>query len=77
MAQIYIARIDGSEPRQICDGDCPSGSPDGKKIACCFVDQAHPKPEIRVVNHATGRAETVGAGRAPPVLVARRQEPDL
>jgi hypothetical protein len=61
-SSIYIARTDGSDRRLLCQGDCPSWSPDGRRIACCYVDEAHPGNEIRVVNVETGKGVSVGTG---------------
>ena len=65
-AQVYVAKIDGSDPRKICEGDCPCWSPDGKRIACSYVDPDRSVPEIRVVELATGRVVTIGAGHFRP-----------
>jgi Tol biopolymer transport system component len=61
-ARVFIANLDGSEVREIGAGDCPSWSPDGTKIACCFVDPARPAPLLHVIDVTTGVETTPGYG---------------
>jgi Tol biopolymer transport system component len=47
--------------REITQGDCPSWSPDGGKIAFCFREPERP-PLIKVYNLHTKKEETLGIG---------------
>jgi Tol biopolymer transport system component len=45
----------------LTEGDCPSWSPDGKKIACCVKSPDRP-PQILVYDLGTARDVTLGIG---------------
>jgi hypothetical protein len=59
---VYVAQPDGTSARLICAGDCPSWSPDGKKLACCMYDKALGAPMIRIVELAADRHRLIGYG---------------
>jgi hypothetical protein len=62
MSRVCIMNLDGSEQEEVCIGDCPSWSPDGKKIACCYLDPAMPAPLIRLLYLDTKRQAFLGFG---------------
>jgi hypothetical protein len=60
-SKIYIAKSDGSDPRELCEGDWPSWSPDGQKIAYCRHEEDTP-PQIYLIDVATKKTELLGVG---------------
>lgn len=60
-ATICIVNADGSGRREITQGDCPSWSPDGKKIAFCLRAPERP-PLICVHELHNKKEETLGIG---------------
>ena len=62
MRGICIAKADGSGRREITDGDCPSWSPDGTKLAFCLKAPRSAPPLIRVYDLQSKKEETLGIG---------------
>ena len=60
-ATIGIARADGTGRRAIAEGESPSWSPDGKKIAYCRKEADRPLM-IFVHDLGTGQDERLGTG---------------
>ncbi len=62
LSRVFVADANGANPQVLADGDCPSWSPDGKKIACCFYDPAFRGPMLRLVDIATQEQSILGYG---------------
>jgi WD40-like Beta Propeller Repeat len=58
---IYIASSDGSDRRKVVEGDCPSWSPDGRKIAYCYRTNGQ-RPMIQVFDLEENSDASLGIG---------------
>jgi Tol biopolymer transport system component len=58
---ICIAKSDGSDRKELVEGDCPSWSPDGKKIAFCYRTRGSP-PKIHVIDLEENSESVLGSG---------------
>lgn len=60
-SKLFLANADGSDAKELADGDWPSWSPDGKTIAYC-VDRQDSGPSLWMIDVATRKKRQLGIG---------------